>query len=269
MNYRPKTFCFSAHLVWILLVISQIGCSEEQTLPQTEPNASSHNSSDQLPAELAPAMAMIEQGQLDRARLRLQRHLQDQPDDGYALFLFGLTFHVLHRYDQARVHFERAVQLVPNYAPLHHFYGWCLFYLSQLDEASAAFEQHLTLQPDEPDSHYALGLIAMQQDRLDAAKDQFQTAITLHGDQPRRPHDLGQAHGKLGEAFARDGQLPQAKEHLNRATELYPDDHESLYQLYRVLLRLGEDEAAEDARQRYQQARDRAGLPAPPDPDQS
>lgn len=252
----------------ILLLCMLLGCGEGDQLPPEDTGGASQASSQaasdrRLPAELGPIFRLIEAGQVEQARLRLQRYNMDHPNDGHGLFLFGLTFHVQNRFGQARTHFETASSLLRGYPPLHYFYGWCLYHLGDLDEARAEFQQHLEYEPAEADSHYALGLIALDQDRLNDAKEALSRAVLLLEDDPQRQRDLGRAHGKLGEAMARSDELQSARQHLETAAEVYPDDHESLYQLYRVLLRLGDEDAAANAQQRHQQARERANLPAP------
>lgn len=249
----------------VLCCSGSAGCSAADDPQPPSQTTDSDNPARQtpLPARLEPVMAMIQAGQTDQARLRLQRYMQDHPGSGHGLFLFGLTFHVQHRYSEARDHLARARQLVPNFPPVHYFTGWCLYHLGELDQAGEAFEQHLALQSGEYDSHYALGLIALDQQRLDDAQTQFNRAIELHGEDSEHPADLGRAHGKLGQTLAQRQAYEQAKAHLTLAGELNPDDHESLYQLYRVLLQLGETDAAEQARQRHLEARERANLPTP------
>lgn len=254
----------------LLAILSAAGgCSDSQTPAspvQTVDTAGATGAAQDsaLQPELARFFGMIQDGQADLARLHVQRYILENPDDGRGLFLFGLTFHVQHRYEQARVHFREALEKSPQFPPLHYFYGWCLYNLGETGEARLAFESHLKLQPDEPDSHFALGLIAMSSNDLDEAHHRFTRAIALYD--PDNEHDLGRAYGKLGEVYvARGGEanLQQARQHLTTATELFPDDHESLYHLYRVLLQLGENHAAEQVRTMHEAARRRAGLPAP------
>ncbi|HRP63134.1 MAG TPA: tetratricopeptide repeat protein [Phycisphaerales bacterium] len=210
-----------------------------------------------LDPRLVPIAQAIEQGRISDARVRLQVYLADEPNDGQAIFLFGLTFHRDNRYDAARRHFERAAQLSPLYHPIHHFLGWCLYYLGEPEAARSAFEAHLALTPDEGDSHFGIGLIDLEEDRLKEAEARFRAAIELQKDNPGRVLAVAKAHSRLGDALMKQGRHEEAREHLERGTQMDPDQYEALYQLYRVLLTLGEEEAAERALQAHHQARQR------------
>lgn len=254
-----------AALAVIIAVFTCPGCAEQGDAPASAKAIQAASSSTStLKPELARYFRMIQEGRLDHARLHLQRHNLENSNDGQALFLFALTFHMQHRYDQARTHFEAALPLAPDFPPLRYFHGWCLYNLGELDLARQSFEAHLQMQADVADSHFALGLIAMDQNQLEQAMEHFNSTIRLLSDDPELTASRSRAHGKLGEAHTRLGgqaNLLQAQQHLTTAAELYPDDHESLYQLYRVLLALDEPAAADDARLRYEAARRRAGLP--------
>lgn len=210
-----------------------------------------------LDPRLAPIAQAIEQGRVSDARVRLQVYLADEPNDGQAIFLFGLTFHREYRYDAARRHFERAAELSPLYHPIHHFLGWCLYYLGEPEAARNAFEAHLALRPDEGDSHFGIGLIDLEEDRLEDAEARFRNAIELQKDNPGRVLAVAKAHSRLGDALMKQGRHEEAREHLERGTQMDPDQYEALYQLYRVLLTLGEEEAAERALQAHHEARQR------------
>jgi tetratricopeptide (TPR) repeat protein len=212
-----------------------------------------------LDAELSRAFHAIEFDRLAEARLHLQERLSRDPDDGVALFLFGLTFHREHRYDMARRHFERAIELVPNYHPLHHFYGWCLYYLGEPQAARAAFERHLRLYPGEGDSHFGIGLIELDQDNLTDAIVHFRTALILHSRRDDRQLAVANVHAKLGEAMQRGGNHESARGYFELAVALNPAHHEAWYQLARVLVALGDDDGAERALDAHRALKERAG----------
>ncbi len=265
MPGRSQIRFFAVGLFACALVASA-GCDADPSSDDFRPSGEEMSENSGLNPTLAVIFNMIQDDQVDQARLRLQRYNLEHPDDGHALFLFGLTFHVQSRYSQARGHFESALALLPEYPPVHYFLGWCLYQLGELDAARERFETHLDFEPAEADSHYALGLIALDQGRLDDAIAALSRAILLLQDEPGRRRDFSRALSSLGEAHMRGNDFMEARQHLERATEVYPDDHEALYQLYRVLLRLGEEDDAAHVRQLYDQARERADLPSPPRP---
>lgn len=211
-----------------------------------------------LSPELAEIFALIGDYRTGPARVRLVKHQKLHPDDGHAAFLFGLTYHREKRYRKALEHFERAAALAPDYSPTHHFLGWALLYLGEADAARAAFERHLAAQPRVADSHFAIGLLDLDRDDLDAAEERFRTAIALEEAAPSaRPRDLAKAYAQLGEVHARRGELAEARSALERAVSIFPDHYEAHYRLYRVLVRLGADDAAAAALERHQSAKAR------------
>ncbi len=223
---------------------------EDQTTPGRAEDALT------LPPRLGDILQLITDGRLDLARIRLQPILSRTPEEGRAHFLFGLTFHREMRYAQAREHFERAIELAPYYAHTYHFYGYCLYNLGELSAARRAFESHLAHVPDEGDSHFGLGLIHLAENRLDQAAERFRRAIELET-QINRLKGVAKARARLGETYDRMGRHEQARDELELATQLNPDLYEAWFMLYRVLIRLGEEEAADRALAEHEAAKQR------------
>jgi tetratricopeptide (TPR) repeat protein len=211
---------------------------------------------------------LIEQRLNDEARARLAAHLEQNPDDGRAEFLMGLSFHREKRYALAAPRFARGVALEPEYHPAYHFLGWCLYYLGEVAGARSAFEEHLAYVPGEADSHFGLGLIDLDEDRLDEARLRFREAIELLADDPRRRQDLSKARARLADVHIRLNELEAARAELELATDLWPQHYAAFYKLSRVLARLGEAERAEEAFRHYKEwqerMRVRRGVPEPP-----
>jgi len=218
-----------------------------------------------LSPELTAAARLIAEQKIEQARTRLEAHVAEHPDDGRAAFLLGLTYHREKRYTLARPWFESAARLAPDYHTVHHFHGWCLYYLGDMPGALAAFNRHLEAVPNEGDSHFALGLIALNDDRLDDAQRRFAAAIELQRDRSGRQRDVSKAHARLADVHIRRGELEEAKTQLLLATELWPKHYAAFYKLSRVLHRLGQDAAADNAFRQFrvqeQWARRRRGVP--------
>lgn len=220
-----------------------------------------------LSADLQPIADLIGQQQVEPARALLARYREAHPLDGQAEFLLGLTYHREKRYGLARPHFERALKLAPDYATIHHFLGWCLYNLGEAGAARRAFEAHLARAPGEGDSHFALGLIDLDENRLDDAEHRFLEAIRLQQDIPRRKREVSKAHARLADVYMVRGDLAAARLHLENSTRLWPEHYTAFYKLYRVLTRLGEDDAARAALEQHrywqQVAQERRGVPEP------
>ncbi|MHC4219723.1 MAG: tetratricopeptide repeat protein [Planctomycetota bacterium] len=252
----------------LFLAVCTWGCDSEPDVPVvTPPPPASTAAAPTLGPELTGIAGSIQQRQTEAARLRLTPYLQLHPDDGLAEFLMGLSYHREKRYALARPRFERAVELTPDYHPTYHFLGWCLYYMGEMDGARDAFEQHLVRQPTEGDSHFGLGLIDLDEDLLDAAERRFRRAIALQADNQARRRDVAKAHARLADVYLRRDDLETARAELVTATGLWPQHYTAFYKLSRVLNRLGETGAAQEAFRRYEywarQAEQRRGVPEP------
>jgi tetratricopeptide (TPR) repeat protein len=212
----------------------------------------------QLPENLSAIFRLIRDRQTGPARVRLRQHITANPADGKAHFLFGLTYHREKKYGEARTWFEQARQLEPGYNATHYFLGWTLYWLGELPASKASFQEFLSRQPGEYDSTFALGLIALDDDDLAQAQRLFKQAIALQ--MTAKPDDLAalsRARARLGEVYERQDRLAEAREELEASVQLYPDHYEALYKLYRVLVRLGETDKAQEIHRQYLATRDR------------
>jgi tetratricopeptide (TPR) repeat protein len=217
------------------------------------------------------AWSMIVQGRNEEARELLARVIDEYPDCAQAVFFTGVSYQRQKDYERARAHLERVIELdvpFPSDETTYYFYGWSLYWLGELDAARAAFETHREGVPTEADTHFALGLIAFDEDKLDEAEADFKKAIELHDrmatEDPARYRQrlasVAKCHGRLADVYSRRGDLEEAKAELERAIELWPAHHQTYYKLYRVLLRLGEDEQAERALQTHQRILRQRGI---------
>jgi Tfp pilus assembly protein PilF len=212
------------------------------------------------PAPLSPELSQYFRLIQDRhpgARVRLRKYVDNNPQDGRARFLFGLSYHQEKRYGLARPWYEQAISLAPEYGQTYHFYGWCLYYLGDPDLARRALQIHLRFDPEEPDSHFALGLIALDADELEEAQQYFRRAIELCQGQDDRTRDLAKARVRLADTLVRNGDFQDARIELEQAAVLEPELYETHYKLFRVLSYLGEDEAATQAQARFLAAREK------------
>ncbi|MEM7228417.1 MAG: tetratricopeptide repeat protein [Planctomycetota bacterium] len=235
----------------------------------TTPNGTSTSAAprtlDPLPPPLARIFDRIRRGETGVARLELTRYLNNNPQNGQARFLQGLSYHEEKSYALAREHFDTAIEVSPDYYASYYFNGWAAYYLGQLSEAKQMFRMHLTFQPNEGDTHFALGLIAMDENELDVAATSFQRAIELQTGVPARKQSVAKAHARYGEVLTLQNRFEDARDQLTKATTLNPALYEAWYQLSRVLTRLGDDEGAALALARHDEITAiLEGPPAPP-----
>lgn len=106
------------------------------------------------------------------------------------------------------------------------------------EEALAVLEQELLEQPEQPDLLYESSLLAEKLDRLDLMESHLRKLIDL---QPEN----AQAYNALGYSYAdRRMRLPEARQLIEKALQLAPDDPFILDSMGWVLYRQGDLEAA-------------------------
>ena len=205
---------------------------------------------------MLPYFDLIASGRYGVARVRLRRHLAVHPDDGQAVFLFGLTHHRQKRYDAACEHFDRAVELAPRFDAAWYFRGWASYWAGRPEVARASFERHRRLRPEAADTWHGLGLLALDAGTPEEAATCFIAAESRFaaGDNPR-----GRSKALIGlsDAHRMTGHLEDAVAALEQALRLYPDHYEGWQRLARLRRRLGDPDGAARATEAYEAARAR------------
>jgi tetratricopeptide (TPR) repeat protein len=234
----------------------------DQAPPVAEQNPSSRPAGEataKLNAELSRIFELIKSRHNGPARVQLLKYLKLNPNDGHATFLFGLTYHREQKYGQATPYYQQALALAPEYHLIHHFHGWALYYLGDLAGARREFDALLHHQPEHADTIFGLGLIELDEDNIEQAQHHLQRSIDLLLKQGPRadPRDISKARARLAEVYERQDELEKAKAELVKSIELYPDQYEAIYKLYRVLVRLGETEDAQRVHTQYLEVKER------------
>jgi tetratricopeptide (TPR) repeat protein len=218
-----------------------------------------HSNSGIIKDDLKPMASMIQGNQSGPARVRLHRYLEQHPSDAQALFLFALSYHREQKYGQARAYFEQSIAADPQFPTSHYFYAWAMYYLGELDISRKSFDEFLKFKPTEADAWFGLGVIDLDEDKLEAAERDLQKSIALAQAEKPRPdsRQMSKGHARLADVYERQDRVYEAKSELIKATQLYPDHYEAFYKLSRILTRLGESEAAEEAHQQFLAAKER------------
>lgn len=179
---------------------------------------------------------------------------------GQAEFLIGLSYHEAELYAEAEPYFAQAVALEPGYLATYYYRGSGLYQIGRLPEARASLEAYLAAQPDSPEASFTLALVALEEDRPDEAAQRIERAIALTeprlSDPARRAdasRDIGRYLARLADARMRKDDLAGARTALERSVGLVPDIPDVWSKLHRVLVRLGDDKAAQAALARYEE----------------
>lgn len=110
-----------------------------------------------------------------------------------------------------------ALRLDPNHAEAHHLKGFVLMGLADLDGAAFHLKEALRAKPDLHEARNNLGVVMLQQGRYEEA---IQTLMPLIQD-PLYPTPSF-AHGNIGYAYYKLGDLANAKRYLEMAVFLNP-----------------------------------------------
>jgi len=216
-----------------------------------------------LPPELRDAARLNRQGRFEAARSLTKRYAARNPDDGRAEFILGLTYHQAGNHGPATPHFERALALAPDYYLTHLYFGDSLFLVGDMAGARREYEAYGAAQPSEPLAHYSVGLVDLEEADLDDAEARFREAIALfdrmRGDNPRlyaaRSGARARCHARLADVhFARD-EYDAARDELIASTTIAPGNISAFHALSLVYRRLGENDLADQALDRYKSDR--------------
>jgi len=210
------------------------------------------------PGEMARCKRLIDAGLHQAARMRLQPIVEAHPGWARATALLGLTYYKESRFEAAVPLFARALAADTEEIAVRPVYGWSLYSLGELDAAAEMFRSLIERKPGYAPAHYALGVIHLDRDETAAARERFETTVRLATEQSDPPM-AGRAHARLGDLYVRLGDLARARRELETAVELFPEEAEALFKLSRVLQRLGDEEGAEAALARFEEARPEDG----------
>ncbi|MGB5488023.1 MAG: tetratricopeptide repeat protein [Lysobacterales bacterium] len=160
----------------------------------------------------------------------------------YDLFLHGLSCFARHTTQDnvyARQLFLQAIDFEPDYgrawAALAYTYGYSYMYFNATDvnlaEAKRTSKQALKLAPDLAESHVSYGIACCMDQNYKKAEDEFEKAIELDGKNFRAWYFYGRAK-------VQEGDLERALKLFERASQVRPEDFQSVLlqaQLYTSL----------------------------------
>lgn len=140
--------------------------------------------------------------------------------------------------------FRKGLEIRPTDPSLRHRLGTALAQMGDGPGAIAAFEQVIRTTPGYARAYFSIGVIAAESGRLDVAIQQFQTALA---------HEPGyvQARVQLGWALARSGRPGESLAHFEQALALEPTQADATFGYGMALVRL---QRYTDARERLNAA---------------
>jgi tetratricopeptide (TPR) repeat protein len=214
-------------------------------------------------AHFALAHLAVRTDDLDIAIGAASRALQLRPDwDEAALFKAGI---LVSQKDsvKAQAFYEEYISEHPKAALVRLNYARYLVDLKQWEKARAQFMHVLAQSPNDADSLYAVGLLSLQTNKLDEAEDYLKRTLQLRPDNQQARIYLGQiaeerkdyaeaarwyrevavgehffeAQVRLGVVLAREGNLDDARHHLQAIQPQSDPQRAQLYMAEEQILR--------------------------------
>jgi predicted O-linked N-acetylglucosamine transferase (SPINDLY family) len=183
-------------------------------------------------AKLDRALALHEQGQLQRAEVLYREILSEQPLHFDALHFLGIAAGQQGQAQAAVELFDRALAINPNDAATHSDRGNALLALKRYAEALASCERALAVEPGFAEALYNRGTALRGLKRPAEALASYERTVAV------RP-DFAEALNSLGNALLDFKRPAEALARYERALAIQPDYAEALNGRCAALIALG------------------------------
>ena len=125
-------------------------------------------------------MALLEQGQLDKAIQHQQKALRLRPGEPSALTNLGMALALQHRYAEAIKYYRLSLKSDPEQATTYNNLGAAILSNNgDPEEASANFRRALQLKPDYDNAHLNLATVLKMQNRFNEAISHYKEVLRL------------------------------------------------------------------------------------------
>ena len=139
-------------------------------------------------------MALLQQGQLDKAIQHQQEALRLRPGEPSALTNLGMALALQRRYPEAIKYYRLSLKSDPDQATTYNNLGAAILSNNgDPEEAVANFRQALRLKPDYDNAHLNLAAVLTMQGRFDEAISHYQEVLRLIPNDRRARKGLQQA----------------------------------------------------------------------------
>lgn len=189
------------------------------------------------------ALESVQRGDLVAALAGWFDLLEVEPEYPPALYQAGVIYFRLRRYSDAATAFERYLKIAPQRVGDTRALGHCHYSLGRYSEAAQHYEQVLE-QGETPGVRFGLALARMRLGEEAAALVNMERVVELDARHV-------EAHTWLGQLHFDAGRVTDARAALQRAQGLDPFAPRPWFLYSRVLLEQGEEEAGDEAHQRF------------------
>lgn len=189
------------------------------------------------------ALTALKSAAYEEAQWALEQAVKLQPDEPAYLLALGATWLKKPDIFAAEQCFRRALQLQPASAEGQMYLGYSLLKQKNYPEARAYLEKSMRSTAPIPESFYYLALLVQEQN------DDAQAIAILEKLRARFPaFETAHVHIALGSSYMKLKNYPSAKQHLERAVQLNPDEPKAHYHLAMLYARLQDPRAQEEMR---------------------
>jgi tetratricopeptide (TPR) repeat protein len=262
---NANTRRLSTLLALVMISFATRNAPAQQPSPAKPP---AHPST-KAPSPFADAEALLQQGNLEEAKQRLQEELRQNPSKPEGYGLLGLVYTAEKNYADALTAFQQGLKLNPKSTGIRNDMGNLYVLQGDLDQAEKEFHEVLRLSPADPDGNYNLGLVLLAKkhpadaalyfervhpatiaSRFNLTKAYLESGKTADGlrtakELSAQNKDNVQLHFTLGVLLATEKQNRAAQFELEQADALQPQAFEILHNLGGIYLQNGELAKAE------------------------
>jgi len=158
----------------------------------------------------------------------------------------GLALSTVDRLDEAEAEFKTAIDLDPNLYEAHYFYGRACFSQGRMEEAAEHFQRAAEIMPNDFEAPLFLVQLYLGLGREDEALSVGRRGFeNTEQELAARPENVRAAY--LGAGYlVHSGEQERAREWVDRALAIEPDDFLTQYNAACILANLGDIDQAID-----------------------
>ena len=234
---------------------------------------------DPYDARLVETRTLLNQDRPEEALQPLSEALRLRPDSVEALWLMGVLSLELGRFEEGVPHVAHLIELAPEETRPRLLLGSLLEILGRVDDAVAQYRQVLARDPYHRDALMVVGKLALQAEDEAAARPIIESLVARYPTDPGAqilhgrlyalggayrealvvlqsailldPSESAEAQYLLGTLYAELGRVDLARQHLETALQLLPENGPSILQLG---LLAADEELAEEALTYFERA---------------
>lgn len=165
----------------------------------------------------------VQAGSVDQALALYQQSIKDNPREVRFYILSGELYESKQNWDQAKAMYQQALSISPDHPLASNNLAYVMLEQGgNVDVALAMAQTARRGMPDSPNAADTLGWAYFQKGIYQSAINQFQEALRL-GEKRGEPDDAV-LHYHLGLAYQKANQLALARQHLEKALKLSPNN---------------------------------------------